>query len=108
MEIELTSGQDNRNPNPDKYAGNARMGTFLGSWSNPIEENGRNTWAHIGGFCRRQFGTDETGNWTIHERRLVFLGLIVAYVNSDRCANWTDEEREQAIRVAWDFIDSNR
>lgn len=108
MDIDLRCINDGRNIKPEAYETNFRMGTFTGSWNNPKEEGGVNSWAHAGGFCREQFGQVEDGNWTMHERRLVFLGMLVAYVNGDRCANWTDEQRKKALKDAWEHIESER
>ena len=108
MDIDLRTGHDSRNEHFKKYLTNHRMGTFTGSWNNPEEESGENTWAHLGGYCRRRFGKVTDNDWTMHERRLVFLGLLVGYVNGDRCADWTPEQREEALQVAWDHIESER
>lgn len=108
MDIDLRAEYDSRNTKPEAYISNARMGTFLGSWKNPDEEGGEKSWAHAGGFCRRQFGSVDDGNWTLHERRLVFLGMLVAYVNGDKCAHWTNEERKEALDTAWQHIWSER
>lgn len=58
MDIDLTQGNDNRSAKVADYEHNHRMGTFTGSWINPNQESGQNTWSHLGGSCRRQFGVD--------------------------------------------------
>ena len=86
------------------YTDNARMRAFIGSWKDVTKMEGRNTWSHLGIYCRESFQR----TLRKQERRLVFLGLLVAYINGDRCAHWTEEERERALEVAWTFIEKKR
>ncbi len=105
--IDLKLVADNRNEAYAAYEKNYRMRTFGGSWTNRNLHGGENTWAHLGIFCRQQFDEPDDGNWTSHEKRLVFLGLIVGYVNSDKC-DWEPEDRKEALETAWDYIRRNR
>jgi hypothetical protein len=104
-DIDLTMENDRRrNRFEEGYDSNARMVAFIGSWKNVTKQEGNNTWSHLGVYCRKHFGK----GLKKQERRLVYLGMLVAFVNGDRCAHWTDEERERALQIAWDFIDSKR
>lgn len=88
----------------DCYRKNHRMGTFAASWINEKLKDGVNTWSHSGVYCGEQFGRD----LSLHERRLVYLGMLVAYVNGDKCAHWTEEQRTEALRKAWRHIQRNK
>lgn len=103
--IDLTIENDGRCRDfDDCYSSNARMRAFIGSWKDVSKSKGNNTWSHIGVYCRDSF----VRSLKKQERRLVFLGLLIAYINGDRCAQWTDEEREEALRIAWEFIEKKR
>lgn len=104
-EIDLTSDNDKRRKGfKDGYDTKSRMIAFIGSWKDESKREGENTWSHIGVYCGERFGR----NLKKQERRLVYLGLLVAYINSDRCAHWTNEQREQALHIVWEYIDSKR
>lgn len=95
--IDFRSGQDGRCGQADCYAHNHRMGAFLAGWSNEAEQGGANSWTHAGIYCRQQFGSE----LDTRSRRLIFLGMLAAFVNGDACADWTDAEREQVLEIAW-------
>ncbi|MFW6184345.1 MAG: hypothetical protein ACOC8X_11160 [Chloroflexota bacterium] len=103
--ISLKQNDDGRCVSYEKsYKSNHRMGVFTGSWIDETRQEGVNTWSHSGVYCGEQFGRDIS----MHERRLVFLGMLVAYVNGDKCAHWTDEQRTEALQIAWRHIQENK
>lgn len=105
--INLWSIPDNRNESFEAYSKNNRMRTFGAFWKSTEFHGGENTWAHLGIFCRQMFGEANDEYWTPHERRLVYLGLLVGYLNSDKC-NWEPKDKERALKVAWRYIKRKR
>ncbi len=102
--LDLTIAHDGRfNDFPDGYDSNRRMSAFSGSWKKASQSGGANTWSHAGVYCRQRFGKLKK-----QERRLVYLGMLVAYINGDRCSHWTDEQKDKALKTAWKLIDKNR
>ena len=92
---------DNRNVFPAAYIKNYRRGSFLRGWGG--EQGGINTWSHLGAYCR-----DKLGAMSKSEMRRVYLGLLIAYINSLRCSHWTQEQRDEAIKEAQRDLDDEQ
>ena len=77
--IDLTQNNDGRLIDFEGYDHNRRMGTFTGSWGDSTKTGGQNTWSHLGVYCGQHLGPDVPDT----EQRLIYLGLLIAYINGD-------------------------
>jgi hypothetical protein len=46
------------------------------------------------------------GDIPVEQRRKLYYGALAQFVNSTRCAHWTDEDRLEALRLAGEALGS--
>lgn len=116
--IEVAWNNEGRADRPNKYTINwddnkGRLSAFLGGWTDWTENNRYRTdqfhWRTVGAQYASTFGSREAAR----EIRLVvrcelYHVALIEYVKSQRCADWTDEQREEAVRLSWAEIENKR
>lgn len=104
--IQLDWNNDDRHKQESKYidlpSKEARMRAFLAGWQDFLKHKTSLhgtpqpiTWDLLGMWCGEKYGS-------IHMelRRGLYILFLKDYLKSPKCADWTDDEKNEAILVA--------
>ncbi len=104
--IQLNWNDDIRNESEDTYRNErtrgSRMRAFLAGWQDFLN-NGSGysgtpqpvTWDLLGMWCGEKYS-----NVQMEFRRGIYILYLRDYLDSPNCADWNDEDKENAIQVA--------
>jgi hypothetical protein len=102
--IDLDWLNDERTADPADYlipwnALKSRRRAFLAGWTWYLEEGAhrddRVAWYAVGAFY-----ASILGDIPEEQRRELYYGALAQFVTSERCREWSDEERQDALRLA--------
>lgn len=113
--IEVAWNNEGRADKPDKYTfqwddNKGRLSAFLGGWTDWTEHDryrrDKFHWRTVGAQFASTFGSREVASQIPEVVRCeLYHVALTEYVKSQRCADWTDEQREQAIRLSWQEVE---
>lgn len=104
--IKMNWNIDERNTNVSKYLVDpqsdkeSRRKAFLGGWTRYLNNESSDSldavsWVGLGMWC-----ASILGDIPEKQRKDIYLILLGQYVGSDRVKHWTDEQREEVLRLA--------
>jgi len=103
--IEMNWNNDERNTSLSKYLvdpksdSQSRRKAFLGGWTRYLNNKSSDSlhavsWVGLGMWC-----ASILGDIPEERRKDIYHILLAQYVDSDRLKHWTDEQREEALRL---------
>lgn len=113
--IQINWQNDNRDPMPAKYTTDwhvdkGRLSAFLRGWTNWVKYGHHPQdvlhWQTMGALYASTFGSREKADQILEVVRCeLYHVALLAYVHSQRCAHWTDEQRAEALRLSWEEVE---
>ncbi len=106
VEVKIDWNNDDRHPEAEKYLvdphsdNQSRRKAFLGGWTQAGNKEGRVeldqvTWVGLGIASGGILGQDVPEE----QRKAIYRLLLDQYLSSDKVRHWTDEQREEALRL---------
>ena len=113
--IQVNWQNDDRDNMPGRYTTDwevdkGRLSAFLRGWTNWAKygEHPQDVlhWQTMGALYASTFGSQEAAKQVpVDVRCELYHVALLAYVNSQRCAHWTDEQRKEALRLSWEEVE---